>query len=309
MDTLSLLLDDIRLRGARFLQTELRSPWHIGLRTPGLASFHIVSRGSCLLLQKGQEPVQINTGDIVILPAGQAHSLCDAEGEKLPTYDLLPDIDNDEQRLLRLGVSGSRTELVCGYFQFDAELAQPLVAALPPLMHMKGTDAKTPTWLRIGLMFLANEVAHERPAQQAIINRMADILLIECLRGYVDELPESSGNWLLALRDAALSSALAAMHGDPGHPWSVPELAAIACQSRSAFAARFTQVMGEPPLSYLTRHRLRLAAWQLSYTSQPICRIAEQIGYASDAAFSQAFKRHYGDSPSRYRDTHSQQAG
>jgi AraC-like DNA-binding protein len=124
---------------------------------------------------------------------------------------------------------------------------------------------------------------------------------MECIREHVEALPEGSGNWLAALKDRALSTALACMHREPRRAWTVPELAQQACLSRSAFADRFTQTLGEPPLTYLTRHRMRLAARQLSHSALPVNRIADEVGYASEAAFSQAFKRAYGASPSAWR--------
>jgi AraC family transcriptional regulator, alkane utilization regulator len=166
---------------------------------------------------------------------------------------------------------------------------------------VRGLGEAPPLWLAIGLQFLAQEVSAARPAQQAIINRLGDILFMECIRDHVESVPEGSGNWLAALKDRALSAALAQMHRDPRRAWTVPELAQHACLSRSAFADRFTQAMGEPPLTYLTRHRMRLAARQLSSSGLAIARIADQVGYASEAAFSQAFKREYGLSPSVWR--------
>jgi AraC-like DNA-binding protein len=180
-------------------------------------------------------------------------------------------------------------------------MAAPLVQALPPLMHIRGLGEAPPLWLGIGLQFLAQEMASPRPGQQAIINRLGDILFMECLRDHVAALPERSGNWLSALKDRALSAALACMHQQPAHAWTVPELAQKACLSRSAFAERFGQTLGEPPLTYLTRHRMRLAARQLASSTSPISRVADQVGYASEAAFSQAFKREYGLSPSAWR--------
>jgi AraC-like DNA-binding protein len=180
-------------------------------------------------------------------------------------------------------------------------MAAPLVRALPPVLHVRGLGEAPPPWLAVGLQFLALEVAHQRPAQQAILNRMGDILFMQCIRDYVETVPEGSGNWLSALKDRALSTALALIHREPQRNWTVPELAKEACLSRSAFADRFTQTLGEPPLTYLTRHRMRLAARQLGTSGLSVGKIAEQVGYASEAAFSQAFKREHGVSPSAWR--------
>lgn len=302
MDTLSLILDDIRLKGGEFREVELYAPWRFHLHTPGLASFHIVTQGMAWLLREGAEPLRLDVGDLVLLPNGVKHQVQDdpaQDGASLE--DLRAGLGKDHGQPLRMGGMGTLTRLLSGRFSFDVDLARPLVTALPPVMHLRGMGAGPPTWLRIGLQFIADERAQSRPAQQAVINRLADILFIEVLRGHIASLPEGSGSWLLALRDKALSTVLTAMHREPQRAWTVPELAQLACLSRSAFADRFTAVIGQPPLSYLTEHRMRLAAWQLQHTSQPICRIAEVVGYSSETAFSQAFKRSMGESPSAYR--------
>ena len=183
---------------------------------------------------------------------------------------------------LRIGGDGAPARLLSGHFQFDVNLARPLTAALPPVIHLRSAGAP-PAWLRIGLQFIAEEAARPLPGQQVIFNRVADILLVE------------------ALRDTARSRVLAAMHRNPERDGTVPELAEIAHLSRSAFADRFTQVVGQPPLSYLTEHRMRIAAWKLAHSNASVAQIAAQVGYASETAFSQAFKRHHGEPPSKMR--------
>jgi AraC-like DNA-binding protein len=301
MDTLSLILDDIRLKGAVFRHYELAPPWVMRLETPGLSSFHIVTRGQAWLLREGEAPVLLQSGDLVLLPRGLEHRVQDHPESAAAPHEMLPDLDRPADELLRVGDGPSGTGLLSGYFRFEVELARPLMAALPQLLHLRSLGSSPPVWLRVGLEFIADEFSRPRPARQAIVNRIADILLMEFLRHHVESLPEGSGNWLLALRDQALSAALSAMHREPQRAWTVPELADLACLSRSAFAERFTQVLGQPPLAYLTEHRMRLAAWQLRSGSQSVARIAEASGYASETAFSQAFKRAYGSSPSVWR--------
>jgi AraC family transcriptional regulator, alkane utilization regulator len=306
MDTLSLILDDIRLRGGVFRELSLRAPWGFALHTPGLASFHIVTQGAAWLLRGQDPPLRLDPGDLVLLPAGAAHRVRhDPAAAETGLADLAGQFGDELTEPLRLGGDGPATHLLSGRFSFDVDLARPLVGALPPLIHLRGLGARPPAWLRIGLEFIADERSRARPARQAVINRVADILFIEVLRGHVESLPEGSGNWLLALRDRALSAALAAMHRNPERPWTVPELAEIACLSRSAFAERFTQVLGQPPLAYLTEHRMRLAAWKLANSDLAVARVARQVGYASETAFSQAFKRHHGAPPSRRRRAHA----
>jgi AraC-like DNA-binding protein len=301
MDTLSQLLDDIHLSGGEFRYVHAGRPWGFVFRARGLASFHLVLGGAALLHQEGQPPLRLEPGDMAVITSGRDHAVHDTES--VPEGEL-PDmgaiIRGHVLDPLVIGGEGAPTTLLSARFSFDADLARPLLAALPPVLLMRGISEEPPEWLRIGLEFLSQE-GSGRPGRQAIVNRLASILFIECVRAHLESLPDGSHNWLMALRDPALSPVLAALHRQPEHPWTVPELAAIACLSRSAFAERFSGVMGQPPLTYLAEHRMRLAVWQLQHTRQPVCRIAEMVGYASETAFSQAFKRVYGSSPSRYR--------
>ena len=309
MDTLSLILDDMHFDGVVFASTHNTSPWRWSLCTPGLASFHIVTSGQAWLMRdrdgRSEEPVLLQTGDLLVLPAGTAHCIQDKPQTLAVAQDLLPHMAQTERLPAShghgCGSGGTVCDLISGHARFDIDMAAPLIAALPPLMHVRGLGEAPPLWLGIGLQFLAQEVAVRRPAQQAIINRLGDILFMECIRDHVESVPEGSGNWLVALKDRALSNALAQMHRDPRHNWTVPELAQHACLSRSAFADRFTQTLGEPPLTYLTRHRMRLAGRQLASSGLSVGKVADQVGYASEAAFSQAFKREYGVSPSVWR--------
>jgi AraC-like DNA-binding protein len=310
MDPLSLIIDDMRFDGVVFVATELSTPWSLHMATPGQAAFHVITQGQAWLRREAFEPVLVQTGDLIVLPAGEPHWMQDkphsAHVAQASVFDLSPHLSQRGMAPLHVGGSGSEgepvsTSMISGHARFDIHMAEPLVRALPPLMHIRGLGEAPPLWLGIGLQFLAQELASRRPGQQAIINRLGDILFMECLRDHVAALPERSGNWLSALKDRALSAALACMHQQPAHAWTVPELAQKACLSRSAFAERFGQTLGEPPLTYLTRHRMRLAARQLASSTTPISRIADQVGYASEAAFSQAFKREYGRSPSAWR--------
>ncbi|HYR26490.1 MAG TPA: AraC family transcriptional regulator [Aquabacterium sp.] len=301
MDTLSLILDDMHFEGVVFASTANTAPWAWSLATPGLASFHIVTSGQAWLMREGWPPTLIQTGDLFVLPAGTPHRIQDKPQTPALAEELLPVMARGEREPVPHGGGGVACTLISGHARFDVDMAAPLIAALPPDMHVRGLGEAPPLWLAIGLQFLAQEVAAPRPAQQAIINRLGDILFMECIREYVESVPAGSGNWLAALKDRALSAALAQMHRDPRRAWTVPELAQYACLSRSAFADRFTQVLGEPPLTYLTRHRMRLAARHLGCSTLPVNQVADRVGYASEAAFSQAFKRTYGLSPSAWR--------
>lgn len=300
-DTLSQLLDDIHLSGGEFRYVQAGRPWAFGFRAQGLASFHLVLGGRAELRVAGEPPHVLEPGDMAVLTSGRDHEMRDLEAvPNEPWPDLAALIEGHSQEPLPLGGDGAMTSLLSARFRFDADLARPLLSALPAVLLIRGISKQPPEWLRIGLEFLGNEGVG-RPGRQAIVNRLASILFIECVRAHVEALPEGASNWLRALRDPALSAVLSAIHQRPGHAWTVTDLAAVACLSRSAFAERFSQVLGQPPLSYLAEHRMRLAAWQLQHTQQPIRHIAESVGYSSETAFSQAFKRLHGQAPSLFR--------
>jgi AraC-like DNA-binding protein len=301
MDSLSLILDDMHFDGVVFTHAEMSAPWSWQLATPGLASFHIVTAGQAWLMREQEPPILIEAGDLAVLPAGTAHTIQDKPQSQAKPIDLLPFMDQSDWSPVHQNGGGAAAKLISGHARFDIDMAAPLIAALPPIMLVQSGGNMPPLWLALGIQFLEQEIAAVRPAQQAILNRVGDILLMECLRDYVESVPEGSGNWLAALKDKALSMALAKMHQHPDHNWTVPELAQHACLSRSAFADRFGQALGEPPLTYLTRHRMRLAARQLRSSALTVSKIAQQVGYASEAAFSQAFKREYGEAPSIWR--------
>jgi AraC-like DNA-binding protein len=301
MDTLSQLLDDIHLTGVEFRYLAAARPWGFAFRAGGLASFHLVLTGQAELRVEGAEALRLESGDMAIVTSGRDHVVLDpvaAPDGEFP--DLAAIVRGHELEPLVIGGEGALTNMLSARFSFDAELARPLLAALPPALVLRGINERPPEWMRIGLEFLAQE-GGGRPGRQAIVNRVGGILFIECVREHVESLPAGANNWLLALRDQALSAVLSAIHLEPGRSWSVADMAKIACLSRSAFADRFGAVMGRPPLTYLAEHRMRLAEWQLRHTQQPVCRIAELVGYASETAFSQAFKRTYGRSPSAFR--------
>ena len=301
-DTLSQLLDDIHLSGGEFRYVQAGRPWGFAFQAHGLASFHLVIAGQAELRVPGEPPQILEAGDMAVMTSGRDHTMHDPAGAppEADWPDLSQMIHGHSQEPVVIGGGDEQTALLSARFRFDADLARPLLSALPPILLIRSISRQPPEWLRIGLEFLANEGVG-RPGRQAIVNRLASILFIECVRSHVEALPEGASNWLRALRDPALSAVLSALHQRPGHGWTVPELAGIACLSRSAFADRFTQILGQPPLSFLAEQRLRLAACQLQHTQQPIRHIAEVVGYASETAFSQAFKRLYGCSPSRFR--------
>ncbi len=265
--------------------------------------FHAVLQGQVECLIDG-EVFELNSGDILIIPGAKPHHI---RMPQAPSYTPIIDISAEFKHLqhtpLQIGEGEFGAMILTASCLFDEVMGAPLITALPVAMPILGMAQHPPNWLRIGIEFLLDEMSDLRPGHQAILNRLGDVWFLECLRTYIEHLPEGNETWLRALKDPVLASVLSRIHKQPANPWTVNTLAEIAHLSRSAFAERFIRCMGVPPLTYVTEHRMRIAVWELIHTAQPIRHIAEQVGYSSENAFGQAFKRLHGCSPGQYRET------
>lgn len=298
-DTLSVMLDDIRLSGAQLVDLALAPGAPLVFAAPNRAVIYIVREGEAWLRRGDAAPERLGPADLAMVTTREKQVLSlDPEG----AGDAAADIGEVMAGKGRLAEpAGTAARVTCGAFRYDANFAAPLIAALPPLIRFAGAGDEAPAWLMLGLAFLEQERAQPRPAHQAVVNRLLDILMIECLRDQIDRLPPDAASWLGALRDPQISPALAAIHGDPSRNWTVPELASRVNLSRSAFAARFTARLGQSPMAYITSHRLRIAARQLRQGSTPVKSIAAGLGYESTVGFTQAFRREFGYPPSALR--------
>jgi transcriptional regulator GlxA family with amidase domain len=176
-----------------------------------------------------------------------------------------------------------------------------LISALPTLIHVRGGDSAAGPWLAQTIRLLADEATADRPGATTVVNRLCDALFVYLLRSHLATLPQDETTWLRALVDPQIAAALRMIHAEPAAPWTVAKLAAGAGMSRSAFAARFTDLVGEAPMGYVTRWRLRTAAVALRATRRDVAEVAAAAGYESTAAFSKAFRRLIGEPPAAYR--------
>ena len=303
MDALSHILEEIHLRGAEYLYVSGHERWCFGLT--GQTIFHVVLTGSVRLVLPNVEERILEAGDIAFIPAGAEHRFLHPEAV-WRNYSLLHEFNGHRNDPVHLGEGLCNSLILSVRCLVDVEMARPLLSSLPPsIVIQQGLEGSGPVWLRLGLDFLALESELYRPGRDTLINRLISLFLIECVRDYVEQLPKNANNWLNAVRDPYLSPVLSAIHAKPAHGWTVVELASIACLSRSAFAERFSQIVGQPPLTYLTQYRLRLATRLLIQQDLSISRVSEKVGYASETAFSQAFRRQYDVSPSQYKQEHA----
>ncbi len=299
-DVLSEVLTLIRLRGELVYTARLGEPWGLRFQS-GPAHFHFVEAGGAWVTPTGQAATRIEAGDLVLLPLGKGHTIADALGSPVENIDVVASDHFDRDSLvLRHGGGGPASQLVSGFFSFEGSPLPAVMAALPPLIHIPRGDAGAPAWLAAISHFLVDEAQQPNPGSSLMISRLIDLLVIRTLRSWAASQATRMG-WLGGLGEERIGRVLSAMHADPFRRWTVQSLADIARMSRSIFAERFTAAVGEPPLRYLSRWRLTIAADLLRSGGLKVTEAAHRSGYASDAAFSRAFKAHFGYAPSEAR--------
>jgi AraC-like DNA-binding protein len=300
-DVLTDVLQTIRLENAVYGRMLLGAPW--GLRfdpQPRLGGFLVVARGGGWLEADGVErPIALAPGDFVFHHGRHGMSLRDhARTRAVPVHELFHGCPSGG--VARAGGDGPTTELIAGCFTWaDDPSSNPLIAALPPLVHVRGEAGRLDPVLQL----LSAEVGAAQPGARTVISRLADVMLVMALRAHLAGLQGSckEGGWLRAVVDPQIGAVLAAIHDKPQAPWSVESLAQTAAMSRSAFAARFAELVGVPPLHYVTRWRMQKAAHALRTSEARLAEIASSVGYETEAAFSKAFKRIYQQSPGAFR--------
>lgn len=302
-DPLGETLHMLRLNGSLYCRSELTAPWGVDMPAfAGYMMFHVVTSGYCWLEVEGEEPRLLQQGSLTLIPHGNVHSIRsspDADAE--PLFDIPVEQVSDRYEIMRYGGDGELTHLTCGVVSFDHVAGQQLVAQLPVVLQVDSWDDDDGSWLQSTLSFIAREARELRPGGETVITHLADILIIQAIRTWIDSAPEADQGWLAALRDNYVGRALAAIHREPERDWTVASLAREVGMSRSGFSARFTKLVGEPAKRYLTHWRMQLARAQLLETSDSLALLADRLGYQSEAAFCRAFKRVFGVPPGSVR--------
>jgi AraC-like DNA-binding protein len=264
-----------------------------------LIPYHIVTDGRCFAAPFGEAPIELVAGDVVVFPHGDAHIMSSArETGRLALFQVTSSAPH--RGVVRLGGDGPRSaELICGYLGCDRRPFNPLLASLPRVMHMRGMAN---AWVGALTRQVTEERQLARPGAESVVTRLAELMFVEVLRRYLEELPAGQTGWLAGLRDEIVGRALTLLHARPSHRWTLNELAREAATSRSNLAKRFTDLVGQPPMQYLANWRMQVAATLLSHSSAKLAAIGAQVGYESEAAFSRAFKKSAGLSPGAWRD-------
>lgn len=303
MDVLTDVLRTVRMRNVFHGRLELSAPWGASVDEIRHPFFYVVSRGFGWFEIEGERRShRCEAGDLLLLTRGQAHVARDSPRTRaMPLAQIQSTHPRTEAGVLRYGGGGSATTMVCGHFVLEDQGQNPLISSLPDVVHLKGEDGETVQWFHSTLRFIASEAKTARPGSEMILGSLADILFVQMARAHLARADEGASGWLRALVDPHIGPALSLIHQQPGAPWTVESLASRAMMSRSSFAARFSELVGEPPHQYLTRWRMQKAAALLREGKARLAEIADRVGYRGEASLSRSFKRWTGVAPGRYR--------
>jgi len=312
MDALSDLLRVVRLSGGVFLDAEFSAPWSITaqvgpedcrlvLAEPArVIAFHYVISGNLLLQMDRDAPVEVRGGNIVLLPRNDAHTLASHRGLKAVDAEKLIQVDPGGLARIRHGGGGDVTRIICGFVGTESD-CHPLIDALPSTLVLDLNGKAAGEWIFSSFRYAAQELAAARAGSATVLAKLSELMFVEAVRCYLEALPADERGWLAGLRDPAVGRALALLHTELARPWTAEELARRVYLSRSTFADRFTALIGAPPITYLTRWRMQVAAQRLYESRRSVAQISADVGYESEIAFARAFKRQFSMSPAQWR--------
>ena len=316
MDALSDVLRVVRMKGGVFLNAEFSAPWCVASQVASndcralldgadhLVLYHYVVEGCLKARMSTGEEVEIGAGEVFMLPHNDRHLLgTDFNLSPVPTSQLVSAPTKGGLWEIRHGGGGRRTRIVCGFLGCDRLNGNPLIDALPSMLTFDARQGSSAILIKSSLEFASDELSQQRAGSATMLAKVSELLFIEAVRRHVESMPPEQTGWLAALKDPIVSRALVLLHRRVAHSWTVDELGREVGLSRSALAERFSRLLGEPPMRYLARWRLHVAAHDLRHSDLPLGRIAQQVGYESEAAFNRAFKRDIGMPPATWRKT------
>ena len=315
MDVLSEVLKAVKLDGALFYNAEFSAPWCLcSPASPTLAPylsagsrhviiFHLLTEGHGYAQVEGDDrPLPLNAGDILIVPHGDPHAM--RNGPLIKPVDHAEEIRrilSQGLKVSRMGGGGEITKFICGYMTCEPQLSRIFLGGLPPMLKVHIRDDASGQWLENSIRYSVDNADASGAGGEAVIAKLSEVLFIETLRRYIALLPREQTGWLAGVRDPEVGKALALLHRQPSHPWTIAALAIEVGISRSVLAERFRRYLSETPMAYLTRWRLQLGAQMLTSTSSGVAQIAGEVGYESEASFNRAFKREFSLPPARFR--------
>ncbi|HKW96974.1 MAG TPA: AraC family transcriptional regulator [Bryobacteraceae bacterium] len=327
MDVLSEVLRTVRLRGAVFFNGEFSAPWCfrsaasaeaapslfplLGASQPGagesgrLVIFHFLTEGRAYAHLSAGEHEPLSAGDIVIIPHGDVHFLGNGSPEKpVDSFVVFADHLAKGLKAARYGGGGEITRFVCGFMACEPRLSDVFLAGLPPILKVHIAHEPSGQWLAHSIRFSVDQAGESSAGSSLVLSRLAEILFVEALRRYVNTMPAAQTGWLAGARDAVAGRAMAGIHKEPAAPWTIAKLARSVGVSRTVLVERFRHFLGESPMAYLSRWRLKLGAEMLEGGEVTVAEVALAVGYSSEAAFNRAFKREFDCPPAQFRRRH-----
>lgn len=314
MDAFSEILSGVKLNGALYFHAEFSAPWGalspasrdlaplLAPGAPHMVIYHYVIEGSAYA-HIGGDSMRLEAGDVVVVPHGDPHVMTSepVAGETRESAAVGQKVMSRELTALRAGGGGETIRFVCGFMTCDPHLSRPILSGLPKIFKVNIRTDRSGQWLESSILHLVDEAGAGGVGSEAMLAKLSEALFVDTLRRYVASLPEDQTGWLTGARDPVVGKSLGLMHRRVDHPWTIADLAKEVGLSRSALVERFTRYLSEPPMTYLTRWRLQMAAHSLMKTPKGVAEIAAEVGYESEAAFNRAFKRKFGIPPARYR--------
>jgi AraC-like DNA-binding protein len=307
------ILRAMHVTGGVFLDAEFTAPWCISAKVgpndcaqyvplpASIVAFHFVSSGRLFVELDGQEPLAAGQGDVIVLPRNDAHRLGSDPGlVAVNADDLIQPTEGGGLAHIRHGGGGEMTRVVCGFLG-TARRNDPVLLMLPRIVKLNIADAASAAWIESSFRFAAKEMAAGPVRSPEMLARLAELLFAEAVRRYLSELPAGEGGWSTGVRDPKIAQALGLIHAQLRRHWTAEELARDVAMSRSSFTERFTRIMGETPIRYLAKQRLLAATQKLRDSTDPVARIAFEVGYESESSFNRAFRRVYGMPPAAWR--------
>jgi AraC-like DNA-binding protein len=316
MDALSDVLRIAQLTGGVFLHAEFTAPWCVAARagpelcapflgpTSHVIPYHYVASGELELAVEGGPTFRLKTGEVAILPRNDFHKMGSDVGRiPVPAGEIIVPPEGCGLYRIRHGNGGAPTRMICGFLGCDRQRGNAVIAMLPAVMKIGVEEIGPAEWIRTTLEYAAGEIALGRPGSETVLAKLSELLFVEAVRRYVETMPKGQTGWLAGLGDPAVAHVLALLHGDINRDWGLEELARGSGLSRSVLADRFTRTLGMAPIQYLAHWRMQVAAHELKNSRASLSRIAELVGYESEAAFSRAFKKTFGTAPATWRRT------
>ncbi|HUI82110.1 MAG TPA: AraC family transcriptional regulator [Bryobacteraceae bacterium] len=314
MDVLSEVLQVVKLEGAVFFHGEFSAPWcfrspqssevapYLSPKAGHLITYHLLTEGRAQARLSDGQRHDLTAGDVVVFPHGDVHFMGNGLPERpVNSWEAFGKNITDGLHVCRFGGGGEITRFVCGFMACDPRLSEFLLAGLPPILVVNIANNNSGQWLEQSIRFSVAEVGRASAGSGVVLAKLSEVLFVEILRRYIQSLPPGETGWLAGSRDSVIGQALALLHKDASHPWTIASLARQVGLSRTRLAERFRHFLGEPPMTYLTRWRLKLGAEMLDSTERSVAEIAAEVGYGSEAAFNRAFKREFACPPAQFR--------